>query len=57
MSKNLAAKARCIFGATERFGCTMIAGFANERKVRCHTVAVEMFRGGFSLTLARQPSL
>jgi len=37
MSKNLAAKERCIFGSTERFGCTMMAGFENGRKVRCHT--------------------
>ena len=37
---------RCIFGATERFGCTMIAGFMNVRKVRRHIAAVEIWKIG-----------
>jgi len=43
MSKNLATKLFCSFSPTERFGCTMIAGFASERKVGCHNEAVEKF--------------
>ena len=43
MSKNLATKLFCSFSPTERFGCTMISGFTNERKVGCHNEAVEKF--------------